>query len=107
MEPVNQIRIFHNAGFISLVIVLVGKQDLVVLELDFIDVFIVDHRHEGAVIDLLDLLLGKIRSGHFIEQEHDRQNQNIIKRQRFFRRFYFFHSYSPLLSDPKAMDKFD
>lgn len=38
MEPVNQIRIFHNAGFISLVIVLIGKQDLVVLELDFIDV---------------------------------------------------------------------
>ena len=81
MQAFCKLRILHNTGLIFLAVLFPREQDLIILDLDLIDLLIVNHRHECAIVHLLDLLLREIWSCHIIEHQDDSQNQDIIKGQ--------------------------
>ena len=91
--------------FATFVLALLAKTH-VVLDLDLADVFLVDHAHERAVIDLLHLIFHQQRRDEHIEQQHDQQDDAVVVQQRFLRRFYFFHKNTPSILENMPIKRF-
>ena len=91
IQALRQRRIVHRAGRVDLLLVLVGKEDLVVLDLDFSDVLFLDHAHERPVVHLSHLIFHQQWGHDQIKQQHDQQDDAVVVDQRFFRGFYFLH----------------
>ena len=90
MQTLCEICIRHQTCTVSFLI-LICKQDLVVLHLHFIDLLIFRHIHKCSIIDLLNLHLVDIGLCHCIEHQNQKQGQNIIKQHRLFWCLNFFH----------------
>ena len=96
LEPVDQVRVGHEAGLVDLLLVLVSEQDLIVLHLHLADLLLLGHSHEGAVVHLLHLPLAQPGHGQEVEQQQRQQDDAIVVDQRLLWFFHFIHRDSPL-----------
>ena len=85
IQPLCERGVVHRAGRIDLLLILVGKDDLIILDLDLTDVLLLDHAHERAVIDLFHLIFHQQRRDEHVEQQHDQDDDAVVVDQRFFR----------------------
>ena len=96
MKPLHQIRIIHRTRLVN-ISVLIRKDDLTLIDLDFCNLFIFRHGHKRSIVHFPDLTLCHPRNRHKIQHHQQQKNHNIIEDQRFFRCFYFIHTDSPFL----------
>ena len=94
MEPVDEIRVIHDARLVCLRSVLVCKKDLIAPNLHLTDLILLSHGHEGAVVYFLDFLFCNHRNDHGVPQEQDQENCYIEDKQRFPWSVNLVHSYS-------------
>ena len=90
MEPVHQIGVVHQAGFVNLA-VLALKENLVVLHLYLIDFLIFRHGDEGAVVHFDDLLLRNPGNQQEVEQRQRDHHQRVVENKGFLWPFDFIH----------------
>ena len=93
VQALRQVGAVHQAGFVDIFPGLVGKQDLVFLDLHLADLLLFGHRHKGAVVHFLNLLLRNHRKSKEIDQHQHQQRNAVIVDQRLFGAFYFFHAW--------------
>lgn len=91
VQTLYQLRVIHFTGLVCGLVGFVGKNNFAVVNFDFSDVFVSNHAQKRAVIDILDLMLHEHRPCDQVQQNHDQQNDSVIKDQRLFGVFDFFH----------------
>ena len=92
-EPVHQaVVLLHDAGLVHLRVVLVGKDDLVRLDLDVSDLLVLCHLHECAVVHFLHL--GGVVHGNCdkIQNKQNDEGNDVKRQQRPFGFFDFVHT---------------
>lgn len=94
MQTIDQGRIVHESRLVCLLVVLLRKEDLVLLHLYLVDLLILRHRHEGGVVHFFHGILTEHRHEDRVEQEDRKEDQNIIRQYGPFRHFDFVHSIS-------------
>ena len=84
LQHLFQVRIRDHAGGVDGGLILVGKDDLVLLLLDLhlAQILVFRHVHEGAVIHLLDLLAGHPGHGQEVEQQQNQHGHAVVKKSR-------------------------
>ena len=90
MEPVYQIGVVHQAGFVNLAVV-PFKEDLVVLHFHLTDLLILRHGDEGAVVHFDDLLLRNPGNQQEVEQHQRDHHQRVVENKGFLWPFDFIH----------------
>ena len=96
LEPVDQIRVGHEASLVDLFLLLVGEQNLIVLHLHLADLFLLGHGHKGAIIHFLHLPLAQPGHSQEVEQQKRHQDDAIVIDQWLLWFFHFIHRDSPL-----------
>ena len=94
MQTLHQFGIIHDGGLVCLLVILLRKEDLVLLHLYLVDLLILRHRHEGGVVHFFHGILTEHRHEDRVEQEDRKEDQNVIRQYRPFRHFDFVHSVS-------------
>ena len=102
MEPVHQIGVVHQAGFINFA-VLPFKEDLVVLHFHLTDLLILRHGDEGAVVHFDDLLLRNPGNQQEVDQHQRDHHQRVVENKGFLWPFDFIHiRFPPFAASPDA-----
>ena len=88
-----EVVVRHHGGLVDNGLVLIGKENAVVLFLNFdlADLVLLDHLNKGVVVHLLDLVLREPRHGKEIEEKYREHGDGVVEDQRLFRGFDFFH----------------
>ena len=97
IQALGQFRVAHQAGLVHLLVVLVGKEDLVVLQLHLADVVVVGHLHEGVVIHFFDLPLTDRGHDQHIKQQKKQNHDTVIGDEGFLGCFYLIHEKNSIL----------
>ena len=74
MQTLHQLGVIHESCLVCLLVVLLRKEDLVLLHLDLVDFLVLRHRHEGRVVHFLHLILAEHRHENRIEQEDRKED---------------------------------
>ena len=92
-KPGGEVVVRHHGGLVDNSLVLIGKENAVVLLLNFdlADLVLLDHLDKGVVVHLLDLVLREPRHGKEIEEKYREHGDGVVEDQRLFRGFDFFH----------------
>ena len=92
-KPGGEVVVRHHGGLVDNSLVLIGKENAVVLLLNFdlADLVLLDHFDKGVVVHLLDLVLREPRHGKEIEEKYREHGDGVVEDQRLFRGFDFFH----------------
>ena len=91
VQALGERRVAHDARAVLLRVIRIREENLVLLDFDATDFLLIDHVHERAVIDLLELRLLEIRPCHFIEHQDEEQHHDIEEQQRLLRFLDFLH----------------
>ena len=104
IQALGKLRVIHQASLVDLLFLLIGKNDLIGLDIHTADVLFLGHGHKGTVVHFLHLTLAHPRQQHKVEQQQDRQHDGVVDRQRLFGRFDFFHvAIPPLVPDASSI----
>ena len=90
VQALRQVGVVHQAGFVDIFPGLVGKQNLVFLDLHLADLLLFGHLNKGAVVYFLNLLLRNQRKSKEIGQHQHQQRNAVIVDQRLFGAFSSF-----------------
>ena len=98
LQPVDELRIVHASGLVVLSILRsIGKQDLIRLDLHFLDLLVVHHLKELTVIHFLDLRAHEKGKHGGVEDQNDKQRDAVVQDQRFsvavIRLLFHMHSH--------------
>ena len=98
-QPGNQVAVRHHGGFVDGAFVFIGKENTVVLLLNFhlADLAVLHHGHEGVVVHVLDGVFCQPGHCQGVEQHHSQQHHGIVENQWLLGAFYFIHLGSSLL----------
>ena len=91
IQALGQTGVIHETGLVHLLLVLIGKNDLVGLDIHPADLFFCGHGHKGAVVHLFDLTFGEPGHKNKVEHQQHQQHDSVINSQRLFGRFDFLH----------------